>query len=114
MFPETFLQVSDEGAAAKEAVSELGRKDVQVLPAGGAAFTHWDAERNFLRILKRQWYAAQSYGSVTIVWAGNDLTGRYAAEAPALEQAVTEVVDSCRKWDVPLRLFDVVGGSYLV
>ena len=107
------MQDCDDGAAAQAAVKRLGHKAVRVHPVGGASFTHWKGNRRFQEILKTEWFRC-SYGSVTVLWAGNDLTGLYAAAPDELEAAVSAMVAWCRDWDVPLRLFDVVGGMYLV
>ena len=105
-------QVCDDGATAKEAVRDLGHTDLRVRPTGGASFTNYYRTHRFLPLLYDAWTEG-SYNSVTLLWAGNDLTGRWAADFESLQAAVAELKSCCERWGLPLRLFDLVGGTYL-
>jgi len=78
---------------------------------GGARFTHYSRDYSFEWILCDLWkYQGVQFSSVVVVWAGNDLKWRMTAEE--LENAINSLKESCRKWQVELRLIDVVGRSY--
>ena len=106
-------EVSDRGAAACAEIQRLGHTTLKVWPAVGAGFTHQDRNWTFKELMKSWWLREHKYTSITIIWAGNDLTGWDAADPDALKQAVGDVVDWCKYWGVSLRLFDVVGRTYI-
>ena len=106
-------EVSDRGAAACAEIQRLGHTTLKVWPAGGAGFTHQDRNWTFKELMKSWWLREHKYTSITIIWAGNDLTGWDTADPDALKQAVGDVVDWCKYWGVSLRLFDVVGRTYI-
>lgn len=85
------LQECDEGAAAKESLRAFGYNDLHVAIRGGASFTHESRSRNFLSLLKNIWFQEYKYSSVTLVWAGNDLTNYYSTPE-SLTQAVEDVM----------------------
>ena len=105
------FEAHDEGSSAQEAVQKALGQGVLVHPVGGASFTDRRKFRNFLRIAQSVWFDAYPFQSLTLVWAGNDL-GR--CEPTALLAAVQALVEFASKWDVELRLVDVVGSRYLL
>lgn len=105
------LQACDEGAAAKESLRAFGYNDLHVAIRGGASFTHESRSRNFLSLLKDIWFQEYRYSSVTLVWAGNDLTNYYST-SESLTQAVEDVMQFGERYGVPIRLVDVVGKRY--
>jgi len=105
------LQDCDEGAAAKESLRAFGYNDLHVAIRGGASFTHEWRSRNFLSLLKDIWFQEYRYSSVTLVWAGNDLTNYYST-SESLTQAVEDVMQFGERYGVPIRLVDVVGKRY--
>ena len=82
--------MSDDGDTAVKAVRTLGRAKVRVRPVGGASFTHGSRRKNFWHVFATEW-RAEPYEMVTIVWAGNDLTGWGKATPEDLEGAVRGV-----------------------
>ena len=104
-----FFEAHDEGSAAQKAVQKALGQGVLVHPVGGASFTDRRKFRNFLRIAQRVWFDAYPFKSLTLVWAGNDL-GR--CEPTELLAAVEGLVEFASRWDVELRLVDVVGSRY--
>ena len=101
-------QDHDGGAAAAAKVRQLGYEGLSVHPVGGARFTHWSRQLNFEWILCDLWkHQGARFSTVVVVWAGNDLKWWMTPEE--LENALKE---SCTKWQVELRLIDVVGRSY--
>lgn len=78
---------------------------------GGSSFTHGWRDRNFLSLLKDIWFHEHKYSSVTLVWAGNDLTSRYT-EPDTLTQAIEDVMAFGQRYGVPIHLVDVVGERY--
>ena len=110
MYRNALLQECDDGAAAKESLRTLGYHDLHVAIRGGASFTHGWRERNFLSLLKDIWFQEHQYSSVTLVWAGNDLTGY--TNLDELTQAVKDVMEFGSRYGVPIRLVDVVGERY--
>ena len=105
------LQECDEGAAAKESPRALGYDNLHVAIRGGASFTHEWRNRNFLSLLKDIWFQEHKYSSVTLVWAGNDLTSRWSTPDTSAH-AVEEVMAFGQHYGVPIRLVDVVGERY--
>ena len=96
--------------AAKESLRTLGYDSLHVAIRGGASFTHEWRNRNFLSLLKDIWFQEHKYSSVTLVWAGNDLTN-YWSTPESLTHAV-EVRAFGQRYGVPIRLVDVVGERY--
>ena len=90
---------------------QLGYEDLRVEPVGGARFTHRNRQLNFEWILCDLWkYQGVQFSTVVVVWAGNDLKWWISPEE--LENAIKSLKESCTKWQVELRLIDVVGRSY--
>ena len=104
-------QECDDGAAAKEALLQLGLRGLQPSIVGGASFTHGRWDRNFLQLLKGLWGSGCHYTAVTLVWAGNDLTSRWTTP-----ETLTDAVEKLREfgewYGIPIRLIDVVGERY--
>ena len=104
-------QDHDGGAAAAAKVRQLGHAGLRVHPVGGARFTHRNRQLNFEWILCDLWkYQGAQFSTVVVVWAGNDLKWWMTPEE--LENAIKSLKESCTKWQVELRLIDVVGRSY--
>ena len=103
------FEAHDEGSSAQKAVQKALGQGVLVHPVGGASFTDRRKFRNFLRIAQSVWFDTYPFQSLTLVWAGNDL-GR--CEPTELLAAVQALVEFASKWDVELRLVDVVGSRY--
>lgn len=104
-------QDHDGGAAAAAKVRQLGYEGLSVHPVGGARFTHWSRQLNFEWILCDLWkHQGARFSTVVVVWAGNDLKWWMTPEE--LKNAISSLKESCTKWQVELRLIDVVGRSY--
>ena len=95
-------QDHDGGAAAAAKVRRLGHQELKV---------HWNRQYNFEWILCDLWkYQGIQFSTVVMVWAGNDLKWWMTPEE--LANAINSLKESCTKWQVDLRLIDVVGRSY--
>ena len=94
------LQECGDGAAAKESLRDLGYDGLHVAIRGG-----------FLSLLKDIWFQEHKYSSVTLVWAGNDLTSRWGTP-DTFTHAVEEAMAFGQRYGVPIRLVDVVGERY--
>lgn len=104
-------QDHDGGAAAAAKVRQLGYEGLSVHRVGGARFTHWSRQLNFEWILCDLWkHQGARFSTVVVVWAGNDLKWWMTPEE--LKNAISSLKESCTKWQVELRLIDVVGRSY--
>ena len=99
-------QECDDGAAAKEALLQLGLRGLQPGIVGGASFTHGRWDRNFLHLLKGLWGSGCHYTAVTLV------TSKWTTP-----ETLTDAVEEVREfgewyYGIPIRLIDVVGESY--
>ena len=106
--------MEDGGKAAAAELAQCGWAGdtaTRFWPVGGARFnSRRGRDWCFQNILNDRWNEGARYSTVALIYAGNDL-GRISDEE--LEWCVDQLREWASRYEVTLRLIDVVGTSYL-